>query len=63
MGIEEKDKEKNNTDDGSHAVDSASNEQSPEMRPLKGLCINCENRHTCVLPRPVEGVWHCEEYL
>jgi len=29
---------------------------------LKGLCINCEIRDTCMLPRPIEGVWHCEEY-
>ena len=29
---------------------------------LKGLCINCENRKTCTLPRPEGGVWHCEEY-
>ena len=34
-----------------------------EKRIFKGLCINCDNRFTCMLPRPVEGVWHCEEYL
>ena len=27
-----------------------------------GLCSNCENRKTCVFPRPEGGVWHCEEY-
>ena len=30
--------------------------------PALGLCINCDFRETCVLPRPVGGVWHCEEY-
>ncbi len=29
---------------------------------LKGLCIDCEDRSTCRLPRSAEGVWHCEEY-
>lgn len=28
----------------------------------KGLCVNCENRETCVFPKPEGGVWHCEEY-
>jgi len=34
----------------------------PEVGELKGLCINCENRFTCILPKPAGGVWHCEEY-
>lgn len=28
----------------------------------KGLCLNCEHRDTCMLPKPESGVWHCEEY-
>jgi len=28
----------------------------------KGLCLNCENRNTCTMPRPEGGIWHCEEY-
>ncbi len=28
----------------------------------KGLCVNCENRKTCMLSRTEGGVWHCEEY-
>jgi len=28
----------------------------------KGLCSNCENRETCILPKPEGGIWHCEEY-
>ena len=27
-----------------------------------GLCSNCDNRQTCVFPKPEGGVWHCEEY-
>jgi hypothetical protein len=27
-----------------------------------GLCSNCDNRRTCVFPKPEGGVWHCEEY-
>ncbi len=29
---------------------------------FKGLCVNCEDRDTCKLPRPEGGIWHCEEY-
>ena len=28
-----------------------------------GLCSNCDNRTTCVFPKPEGGVWHCEEYV
>ena len=28
----------------------------------KGLCSDCENRKTCMYPKPEGGVWHCEEY-
>ena len=34
----------------------------PGAPEYKGLCANCENRDTCVLPRPDGGVWHCQEY-
>ncbi len=27
-----------------------------------GLCSNCENRGTCIYPKPEGGVWHCDEY-
>ncbi|MFC2084127.1 hypothetical protein ACFLS9_03640 [Bacteroidota bacterium] len=30
---------------------------------IKGICSNCENRETCLLPKHEEGIWHCEEYL
>ena len=29
---------------------------------LMGLCVDCENRHTCTFPKPEGGVWHCQEY-
>ena len=29
---------------------------------FKGLCSNCEDRHACIYPKPVGGVWHCDEY-
>lgn len=27
-----------------------------------GLCANCDNRKTCIYPKPEGGVWRCEEY-
>jgi hypothetical protein len=33
-----------------------------EKPSLKGLCVNCEHRDHCTLPRSEGGVWHCEEY-
>jgi len=38
------------------------NADKKEERKFKGLCTNCENRHTCTYPKPEGGVWHCEEY-
>jgi len=29
---------------------------------FSGLCVNCENRHTCRSALCAGGVWHCEEY-
>jgi len=36
--------------------------QDEPGKELKGLCENCEERHTCIYPKPPEGVWRCEEY-
>ncbi len=33
-----------------------------ETARFKGLCMNCDHRFECMLPRPEGGVWHCEEY-
>ena len=30
--------------------------------PFLGLCVNCEDRETCIYPKPEGGVWRCEEY-
>ena len=38
-----------------HSVANAPN-------PPLGLCCNCDNFATCMLPKPEGGVWHCEEY-
>ena len=27
-----------------------------------GLCSDCEDRESCVFPKPEGGIWHCEEY-
>ncbi|MEJ5358495.1 MAG: hypothetical protein WHT06_07430 [Desulfobacterales bacterium] len=38
-------------------------EASPEGEEnAAGLCVNCENRIDCRLPKPAGGVWNCEEY-
>ena len=29
---------------------------------MKGLCISCDNRVSCMFPTRDGGVWHCEEY-
>lgn len=33
-----------------------------DARQYKGLCMNCENRRTCTIPKAEGGIWHCEEY-
>ncbi len=35
---------------------------APDRKEPAGLCSNCENRFTCIYPKPEGGVWHCEEY-
>ena len=42
------------------APDEPSNRQINSE--YKGLCVNCEHRETCQMPKPEGGVWHCEEY-
>jgi hypothetical protein len=29
----------------------------------RGLCLNCENRETCIYAGTEGGVWHCEMYI
>jgi hypothetical protein len=50
-------------------ADQHRNERTGTKRPAgnakdcEGLCANCANRHTCLLPRSEGGVWHCEEFV
>ena len=44
------------------ASDAGMKPQAKEQTSLKGLCVNCDNRDTCTLPKAEGGVWHCEEY-
>ena len=36
--------------------------RAKESSAYPGLCSNCENRETCIYPKPEGGVWRCEEY-
>jgi len=29
---------------------------------VRGLCRNCGNYPKCGFPKPLSGIWHCEEY-
>ncbi len=43
------------------AVHAAGDEsEAPSL--VRGLCVNCENKETCMLPKAEGGVWYCEEY-
>ena len=35
---------------------------APADGPLAVLCLNCELRAECALPKAPGGVWFCEEY-
>ncbi len=54
-------------------IDADENEKNDSYRPsdhlneiipgrTMGLCINCEDRKTCMLPSPTGGVLYCEEH-
>ena len=34
-----------------------------ESSAYPGLCSNCDNRETCIYPKPEGGIWRCEEYV
>jgi hypothetical protein len=36
-------------------------EELSEATELRGLCRECANRFTCCYPKPLGGVWHCDE--
>ena len=41
---------------------SASFSAEEDSGEVKGLCVDCKSRETCIYPKPEGGVWHCEEY-
>ena len=47
--------------DESPATDSGDPEDEDSGNFI-GLCSDCDNRKTCVFPKPEGGIWHCEEY-
>jgi hypothetical protein len=43
------------------AFSSVVQRKAEEVMGLKGLCRQCAHRFTCVYPKPLGGVWHCDE--
>ena len=37
-------------------------EKDRDEKKFTGLCVNCDNRKTCILVKPEGGVLHCEQY-
>jgi len=54
--------QKNGKDDREEESRSPNPDEKSDRERFKGLCMNCDNRFECLLPRPEGGVWHCEEY-
>ena len=44
------------------AEEQIDDDESVTEDSFKGLCVNCANRHICILSKRPGGVWHCEEY-
>jgi hypothetical protein len=44
-------------------IRNSSGEGAPFLGALRGLCVNCDLRRDCTYPRPVSGVWNCDEYV
>jgi hypothetical protein len=43
-------------------LEGARSAEREEAHNYPGLCSNCDNRETCIYPRPEGGIWHCDEY-
>ncbi len=43
-------------------ITTAENNTQKQDVHVLGLCLNCEMRSQCALPKPPAGVWYCEEY-
>jgi hypothetical protein len=41
---------------------SADVQEEAQAQKFAGLCLNCELRETCALPKAPGGVWFCGEY-
>lgn len=52
-------------DDGDQPPSEHLNSRGPAKKAgiFVGLCANCANRETCLIPKSEGGVWHCEEYV
>ncbi len=46
----------------SGGVTSTMTRSAADVSRLTGLCMNCEMRDSCRMPKPEGGVWHCESY-
>jgi len=46
-----------------HSDRTDAREQGVAEADRKGLCMNCANSETCLLPRSEGGIWHCEKYV
>jgi hypothetical protein len=55
-------REKDPREAGDDAARRSEQGEPEEVVHFKGLCMNCDHRFECRLPRPEGGVWHCEEY-
>lgn len=40
--------------------DSCAEQASSQV--YRGLCVSCESRFDCEIPKPEGGIWRCEEY-
>lgn len=38
-------------------------ESKKNEKTLMGLCVDCDNRNTCIFPKHEGGIWRCGEYL
>lgn len=48
---------------GRRRTGSSSGEGAPFLGVLRGLCVNCDLRRDCTYPKPLAGVWNCDEYV
>jgi hypothetical protein len=47
---------------GQPSTSPAGTAPNQESGGFAGLCVDCQNRHTCLYAKAAGGVWHCEEY-